>query len=124
VKYLLIAVFIFVVGCSGLEEKVFTYKSDKSGIKYDIKIKFINGSLNYVFDADLGEFCTKRTEDGYIVEFADKDNYKLVSKNIYKQVMFEQSRCNFQDKGIVFMVEDTYKKISKVNFYRFNSPQN
>ncbi len=123
-KYLLVAVFIFVVGCSGLEEKVFTYESDKSGIKYDIKIKFINGSLNYVFDADLGEFCTKRTEDGYIVEFTDKDNYKLKQKDIYKQAMFKQSGCLLQDKGIVFMNEDTYKKISNVNFYRFNSPQN
>tara|TARA_B100000123_G_scaffold92628_1_gene67290 strand:- start:184 stop:555 length:372 start_codon:yes stop_codon:yes gene_type:complete len=122
-KYLLIAVFIFVAGCSGLEEKVFKH-SGKSGIKYDVKIKFINGDLNYVFDLDLREFCTMRTEDGYLVEFTDKDNYKLITAKIYKQHMYELSRCVFQYKDTVFMNEDTYKKISNVNFYIFNNPQN
>jgi hypothetical protein len=120
-KYLLIAVLLFVVGCSNLEEKVFTHLSNKTGIKFDIKTKFINGDLSYVFDVDLGKFCMNKTEDGYLVEFADKDNYELVTKKIYKKGMVEQSPCYLQEKGIVFMSEDTYKKISKVNFYRFNN---
>ena len=120
-KYLLIAVLLFVVGCSNLEEKVFTHLSDKTGDKFDIKTKFINGDLSYVFDVDLGKFCMNKTEDGYLVEFADKDNYELVTKKIYKKGMVEKSPCYLQEKGIVFMSEDTYKKISKVNFYIFNS---
>tara|TARA_Y200000002_G_C22363363_1_gene530051 strand:- start:270 stop:638 length:369 start_codon:yes stop_codon:yes gene_type:complete len=116
-KYLLIAVLIFVVGCSNLEEKVFDqYVSEKTGYKYDVKIKYINNKLNYVFNVDGGNCKTKF--DGFIIEFADKDNYEIQRVRISKSNLTKKTRfCEYQYKDAFSMKANSYRKIKKVNFY-------
>ena len=117
-KYLLIAVFIFVVGCSNLtEEKVYVVDSTSLDSVFTIGTKHFDGTLRYKFKAEQKKNCNSFKDiSHWSIFFNDKDGYKLDNEIVYRKDlrMRNEDDCTVSLQHFLFMNADRYRMIKEV----------
>ena len=111
-RYLLIAVFVFIVGCSNLtEEIVYKYELD------EVSTKYFDGALRYKYKVEQIAPCNK-SENIYRwkIYFEDKDGFDLADTYVYRDLMTIDwnNDCILRGQGSITMKPNTYKQITTV----------
>ena len=118
-KYLLIAVLIFVVGCSDLsEEKVYSYDLDWVNQKATVSTKYIQGDLKFKFEIEQQNDCNwSKDMDNWIILFRDKDGFNIKERKIYEKNMVQSAsnKCFVRYQGSETMKSNTYKLITSIS---------
>ena len=119
-KYLLIAVFVFIVGCSNLtEEKVYTDRLDWVVQNVEVSTKYMESSLRYKFIVEQTAACNhSENMNRWIIYFQDKDGFDIASTSVYRDsdiTLIASDDCTVMAQGIVTMKPNTYKQITAIN---------
>ena len=119
-RYLKIAVFVFIVGCSNLtEEKVYTERLDWVVQNVEVSTKYIESSLRYKFTVEQTAACNhSENMNRWIIYFRDKDGFDVADTSVYRDrdiTLIASDDCTVTAQGIVTMKPNTYKQITGIS---------
>ena len=119
-RYLLIAVFVFIVGCSNLtEEKIYTERLDWVAQNVEVSTKYFEGALRYKFKAEQTAACNHSENIAqWIIYFRDKDGFDVTDVTIYSDISIivrASNNCIVTAQGIRTMKPNTYRQIVDIN---------
>ena len=119
-RYLLIAVFVFIVGCSNLtEEKVYKIRLDWVVQNVEVSTKYIGSSLRYKFKVEQTAACNQSENmNTWKIYFRDKDGFNVAKESVRRDrdiSLSPSNDCIVTAQGIVTMEPNTYKQITDIS---------